>query len=115
MVNKRKKYNARFAPARIKKIMQKDEEIGKVAAAVPVIISRALELFVQSLVRKAEAVTRSRNARTLTPAHLKASILADPRLRFLRETVANIPDVTQEEEGESSGSTHNPLQAAVAA
>ena len=31
--------------ARIKKIMQSDEDVGKVAAAVPVIISRALELF----------------------------------------------------------------------
>ncbi|XP_044040874.1 dr1-associated corepressor isoform X7 [Siniperca chuatsi] len=38
MPSKKKKYNARFPPARIKKIMQTDEEIGKVAAAVPVII-----------------------------------------------------------------------------
>ncbi|GCC21338.1 hypothetical protein chiPu_0019807 [Chiloscyllium punctatum] len=40
MPSKKKKYNARFPPARIKKIMQTDEEIGKVAAAVPVIIWR---------------------------------------------------------------------------
>jgi len=38
MPSKKKKYNARFPPARIKKIMQTDEEVGKVAAAVPVII-----------------------------------------------------------------------------
>jgi hypothetical protein len=55
MPPKRKKYTARFPPvrlliesiclledhllqARIKKIMQTDEEVGKVAAAVPVII-----------------------------------------------------------------------------
>uniref|UniRef100_A0A3B3S060 DR1-associated protein 1 (negative cofactor 2 alpha) n=1 Tax=Paramormyrops kingsleyae TaxID=1676925 RepID=A0A3B3S060_9TELE len=38
MPSKKKKYNSRFPPARIKKIMQTDEEIGKVAAAVPVII-----------------------------------------------------------------------------
>lgn len=102
MVNKRKKYNARFAPARIKKIMQKDEEIGKVAAAVPVIISRALELFVESLVTKASEVTKSRNARTLTPAHIKASILQDERLSFLKDTVSNVPDVVAEDDAEST-------------
>ncbi|KAM4880117.1 dr1-associated corepressor isoform 4-T4 [Sylvia borin] len=70
MPSKKKKYNARFPPARIKKIMQTDEEIGKVAAAVPVIISRALELFLESLLRKACHVTQSRNAKTMTTSHL---------------------------------------------
>lgn len=50
--------------------MQSDEEVGKVAQAVPVIISRALELFVESLLKKAETVTQARNAKTLTPSHL---------------------------------------------
>ncbi|XP_036072616.1 dr1-associated corepressor isoform X2 [Oryzias melastigma] len=70
MPSKKKKYNARFPPARIKKIMQTDEEIGKVAAAVPVIISRALELFLESLLTKACQVTQSRNAKTMTMSHL---------------------------------------------
>ncbi|XP_036182490.1 dr1-associated corepressor isoform X7 [Myotis myotis] len=70
MPSKKKKYNARFPPARIKKIMQTDEEIGKVAAAVPVIISRALELFLESLLKKACQVTQSRNAKTMTTSHL---------------------------------------------
>ncbi|KAJ8963645.1 hypothetical protein NQ314_005492 [Rhamnusium bicolor] len=38
MPSKKKKYNARFPAGRIKKIMQTDEEVGKVAQAVPVII-----------------------------------------------------------------------------
>ncbi|KAG8563584.1 hypothetical protein GDO81_016141 [Engystomops pustulosus] len=70
MPSKKKKYNARFPPARIKKIMQTDEEIGKVAAAVPVIISRALELFLESLLKKACQVTQSRSAKTMTTSHL---------------------------------------------
>lgn len=41
MPSKKKKYNARFPPARIKKIMQADEEVGKVAAVVPVIICKS--------------------------------------------------------------------------
>lgn len=98
MGNKKKKYNARFPPARIKKIMQKDEEVGKVAAPVPVIISRALELFVESLVKRASEVTRSRSAKTLSTSHLKACILADDRLLFLKELVSQIPDVQGDEE-----------------
>lgn len=98
MPSKKKKYNARFPPARIKKIMQTDEEIGKVAAAVPVIISRALELFVESLVTKTSVITKSRNAKTLTAAHLKTCVLADSKFDFLKVVVASVPDVQGEEE-----------------
>ena len=62
--------NSIFFRARIKKIMQTDEDVGKVAAPVPVIISRALELFVENLLKKANQVTLERGARTLTPSHL---------------------------------------------
>lgn len=50
--------------------MQTDDDVGKVAQAVPVIISRALELFVESLLSKAVEVTNAKNAKTLTPPHL---------------------------------------------
>ena len=50
--------------------MQSDEEIGKVAAAVPVIISRALELFVETLLKNANDVIADRGAKTLTQSHL---------------------------------------------
>ncbi|XP_013776405.1 dr1-associated corepressor-like [Limulus polyphemus] len=103
MPSKKKKYNARFPPARIKKIMQTDEEVGKVAAAAPVIISRALELFVESLVKRTSDITRSRNAKTLTTSHLKACIIADPQLHFLKDLVASVPDVQIEEEMATSG------------
>ena len=56
--------------ARIKKIMQSDDEVGKVAAPVPVIISRALEMFAETLLHRARKVTSQRGARTLTPSHL---------------------------------------------
>lgn len=44
MPSKKKKYNSRFPPARIKRIMQADEEVGKVAAVVPVIICKLMSL-----------------------------------------------------------------------
>ncbi|CAL4090662.1 unnamed protein product [Meganyctiphanes norvegica] len=98
MPGKKKKYNARFPPARIKKIMQKDEEVGKVAAPVPVIISRALELFVESLLTRAGAITEARHARTLTPAHLKQCILAERRFDFLQDLVSTVTDINPDGE-----------------
>uniref|UniRef100_A0A3B3TLR7 Dr1-associated corepressor n=1 Tax=Poecilia latipinna TaxID=48699 RepID=A0A3B3TLR7_9TELE len=98
MPSKKKKYNARFPPARIKKIMQTDEEIGKVAAAVPVIISRALELFLESLLTKACQVTQSRNAKTMTMSHLKQCIELEQQFDFLKDLVASVPDMQGEGE-----------------
>ena len=50
--------------------MQSDEDVGKVAAAVPVLISKSLELFAEKLLRSANDVIERRGARTLTPSHL---------------------------------------------
>lgn len=108
MPSKKRKYNARFPAGRIKKIMQTDEEVGKVAQAVPIIISRTLELFVESLLSKAMQVTLMRNARTLSPSHVKQCILAESRFDFLRDLVKNIPDVSAAEEKEMMSAESSP-------
>jgi len=100
---KKKKYNARFPPARIKKIMQTDEDVGKVAQPVPVIISRALELFVENLLKKANDITSQRGARTLTPSHLKMCIKSEKRFDFLKELVSTVPDVQGDHDGDPAG------------
>ncbi|KAM3968613.1 negative cofactor 2 alpha [Aphomia sociella] len=108
MPSKKRKYNARFPAGRIKKIMQTDEEVGKVAQAVPIIISRTLELFVESLLTKAKQVTMARNAKTLSPSHVKQCILAESRFDFLRDLVKNIPDVSAAEEKEMVSAESSP-------
>ncbi|KAM7342996.1 negative cofactor 2 alpha isoform 1-T2 [Cochliomyia hominivorax] len=116
MPSKKKKYNARFPAGRIKKIMQSDEEVGKVAQAVPVIISRTLELFVESLLTKTLKITNSRNAKTLSTSHMKQCIMSEQRFDFLRELVRNIPDISvaeeaanyNEEDNQSSPEEHYP-------
>ncbi|XP_031356430.1 dr1-associated corepressor [Photinus pyralis] len=101
MPSKKKKYNARFPAGRIKKIMQTDEEVGKVAQAVPVIISRTLELFVESLLTKSMQITQARNAKTLTPSHMKQCILSESRFDFLKDLVKNVPDPSAQEDNEN--------------
>ncbi|CRK92630.1 CLUMA_CG006164, isoform A [Clunio marinus] len=102
MPSKKRKYNARFPAGRIKRIMQADEEVGKIAQAVPVIISRTLELFVESLLTKSSSITSSRNAKTLSPSHLKQCIMSEQRFDFLKDLVKSVPDITMED---GSGST----------
>ncbi|KIJ47902.1 hypothetical protein M422DRAFT_163286 [Sphaerobolus stellatus SS14] len=87
-----KSKHTKFPVARIKKIMQKDDEVGKVAQATPVVISKALELFLSNVVEEAHKVTRSRNAKRVEPHHLKHAILNTPLLDFLKEIVEAVPD-----------------------
>ncbi|XP_072757272.1 uncharacterized protein Nc2alpha isoform X2 [Anoplolepis gracilipes] len=111
MPSKKKKYNARFPAGRIKKIMQTDEEVGKVAQAVPIIISRTLELFVHSLLTKTMQITSAKNAKTLSPSHMKQCILSESRFDFLKDLVKSLPDVSgPDDEVPTSPETPGPLQ-----
>ncbi|KAB5565009.1 hypothetical protein DKX38_005063 [Salix brachista] len=56
--------------ARIKKIMQADEDVGKIAQAVPVLVSKALELFLQDLCDNTYEITLQRGAKTMSALHL---------------------------------------------
>lgn len=69
-----------------------DEEVGKVAQAVPVIVSKALEMFMQSLIDETSKETRSRNAKKMSMAHLKRTICTVEQFDFLKEIVAKVPD-----------------------
>eukprot|EP00744_Colponema_vietnamica_P012166 GILI01017078.1.p1 GENE.GILI01017078.1~~GILI01017078.1.p1 ORF type:complete len:155 (-),score=21.17 GILI01017078.1:37-501(-) len=96
----KKKYSSRFPMARVKKIMQMDEEVGKIATATPVLISKALEMFIQELLEQTAQVTKGRRAKTVTAGHVKACVLNNERFDFLKSLVDKIPDV-EEKEAES--------------
>lgn len=89
--------------------MQADDEVGKIAQAVPIIISRTLELFVESLLTKSSQITIARNAKTLSPTHLKQCINSESRFDFLKDLVKNIPDIAVDDatSSVSSHTSHN--------
>ncbi|KAJ8592944.1 histone-fold-containing protein [Rhizopogon salebrosus TDB-379] len=89
---KTKNKQTKFPVARIKKIMQKDEEVGKVAQATPVVISKALELFLAMIVEEATKVTVERGAKKVEAYHLKHAIETTEMLDFLKEIVESVPD-----------------------
>ncbi|XP_076924014.1 uncharacterized protein LOC143586331 [Bidens hawaiensis] len=89
----RKKLDTRFPAARIKKIMQSDEDVGKIAMAVPLLVSKALELFLQDLCDRTYEVTLQRGAKTLNSMHLKQCVQSFNVFDFLRDTVGKVPDL----------------------
>ncbi|KAJ8341369.1 hypothetical protein SKAU_G00336600 [Synaphobranchus kaupii] len=85
MPRQKRKYNVRFPPGRIKKIMQKDTEVGRIAAAVPVIISRALEMFLKSFLTMTSQITQSKHSRVMSMAHMKQCIENERLFDFLKD------------------------------
>ncbi|PLN81848.1 histone-fold-containing protein [Aspergillus taichungensis] len=82
----------KFPVARIKRIMQADEDVGKVAQVTPIAVSKALELFMISLVTKAAREARDRNSKRVTASHLKHAVAKDEVLDFLADIIAKVPD-----------------------
>ncbi|TIA80693.1 hypothetical protein E3P98_02544 [Wallemia ichthyophaga] len=87
----KKQKNTKFPVARIKKIMQMDDEVGKVAQATPVLISKALELFMQALVDETIKITQEKGAKKMTAQHLKQTISNTEQFDFLTEIADKIP------------------------
>jgi hypothetical protein len=93
--------------ARIKKIMQKDEEVGKVAQATPVVIcsfifqccccsnpvvhpAKALELFLAMIIDESSKVTLERGSKKVESYHLCAFLtlhFPPTRTNFLIESM----------------------------
>ncbi|KAJ7048542.1 histone-fold-containing protein [Mycena amicta] len=89
---KNKNKQTKFPVARIKRIMQKDEEVGKVAQATPIVISKALELFLGLIIDEASKVTIERGSKKVEAYHLKHAVVTTEMLDFLKELVEAVPD-----------------------
>ncbi|KAI0984889.1 hypothetical protein GJ496_005133 [Pomphorhynchus laevis] len=87
-VSIKRRRNVQFPPARVKRIIQKNEKIGKLSSCVPVMVSRALEQFIEQLVGSACEITLSRGAKTLTPLHIQELVsIRSTRFSFLQNCV----------------------------
>ncbi|KAK4927056.1 hypothetical protein LTR66_016314, partial [Elasticomyces elasticus] len=64
----------KLAPARIKKLIQADQEVGKLAQAVPIAVAKALEQFIATVVAAGAVEAASKNTKRVTPKHLKEAL-----------------------------------------
>ncbi|KAJ6155192.1 hypothetical protein N7470_005758 [Penicillium chermesinum] len=97
----------KFPVARIKRIMQADEDVGKVAQVTPIAVSKALELFMISLVTKAAQEARDRNSKRVTATHLKHAVAKDEVLDFLQDIISKVPDQPAGRKHDEDGSDQN--------
>jgi histone H3/H4 len=80
----------KFPTARIKRIMQADEEVGKVAQQTPIAVGKALEMFMIHIVTKSAEVAKEKNSKRVTAAMLKQVVESDEQWDFLREIVSKV-------------------------
>uniref|UniRef100_A0A3B1J762 DR1 associated protein 1 n=1 Tax=Astyanax mexicanus TaxID=7994 RepID=A0A3B1J762_ASTMX len=101
MPGQKRKYNVRFPPGRIKKIMQKDTEVGRMATAVPVII-KALEMFLISFLTKTSLITHSKNSRVMSVNH-KQCIESEKLFDFLKDLAVQACGASTQKEVKAKG------------
>lgn len=82
----------KFPTARIKRIMQADEEVGKVAQQTPIAVGKALELFMVQIVSKSADVAKDNNSKRITAQMLKQAVEVNPQWDFLQEIVAKVSE-----------------------
>ncbi|KAG5991461.1 hypothetical protein E4U43_004022 [Claviceps pusilla] len=91
----------KFPTARIKRIMQADEEVGKVAQQTPIAVGKALELFMIQMVSSSADVAKEKGSKRVTASMLKQVVETDDQWDFLRDIVSR---VEHEKEGAKSKS-----------
>ncbi|KAH6890436.1 hypothetical protein B0T10DRAFT_318970 [Thelonectria olida] len=88
----------KFPTARIKRIMQADEEVGKVAQQTPIAVGKALELFMIQMVSKSADIAKDKGSKRVTASMLKQVVEEDDQWDFLRDIVSRVEN---EKEGKA--------------
>ncbi|KAK9900069.1 hypothetical protein P389DRAFT_187175 [Cystobasidium minutum MCA 4210] len=92
-----------FPAARVKRIMQQDDDVGKVATASPIVMAKATELFLYEMLNSIEREARAKSTKKVSMYHVKRAVENTPSLDFLKDLVSTIPDPSgADEEYESS-------------
>lgn len=92
----RRRGSSAFPVARIKKMMQSDDDVGKIATATPVLVAKALECMMEDVLKDAATIAIERRTKTVTPQHLKQSVCTNDQFDFLRTILASVPALDNE-------------------
>ncbi|TBU05017.1 hypothetical protein CWI36_0685p0040 [Hamiltosporidium magnivora] len=66
-----KKRINKFPAARIKRIMQSDEEIGKVSTSAPIVLGKAIELFMKDIIMSSVEISKKNKSSKITMKELE--------------------------------------------
>lgn len=95
IINNFEKIKTHFPAARIKKIMQSDEDIGKVAQATPIVVGRALEMFMTNLLIISIKQAKSAGSKRINASHIRSAVENTEQFDFLMEAVDKYPPLKQ--------------------
>ena len=93
MVPGKKKVKPVLPAAKVKRMMQEDEDVGKVTPGGPEVVAKAVELFVVEMGRKLDEISLSTAQTIVGPAHLKLLVKREKVYDFLADIVADAPDL----------------------
>lgn len=79
--------------SRIKRMMQADEDVGKIVKTTPLVMAKALELFLTKLFEATKDTALAHGASIISPVHLKAAVEANETFDFLEDLVKGVPDL----------------------
>lgn len=89
------KIKSHFPAARIKKIMQSDEDIGKVAQATPIVVGRALEIFMTNLLQVSIKQAKQNGVKRINASHIRSAVENTEQFDFLIDAVEKYPPLKQ--------------------
>lgn len=75
----------KFPIAKIKRIIQSNQEVGKVSSTTPILISKCLEMFIEDLIVETSKITKNKQSKTMTVQHLKECIDNNDKFEILRK------------------------------
>ncbi|XP_003380249.1 negative cofactor 2 complex subunit alpha [Trichinella spiralis] len=84
---------ARIPPVKVKRVLQSNEEVGKMSNAIPILFctfAQLLEHFIEQLLIKADEVANGLSVKTLTPVHM------EPTFSFLNPLLAEFGDYSKD-------------------
>ena len=88
-----KKKKTRFPISRIRKLIQLNENVGKATAAVPVVLSKALELFLSDLSKKLMAAAEQHKTTKIVPAHFEEVLAENEELYGFLKSVGKAEEI----------------------
>lgn len=104
-MKKKNDSDLRFSILKVKKLMQENKEIGKIAKMTPYVIcnasnlAKSLEFFISELMEKsADSALKGKNTKVFA-LDLKRSVLDSPHLAFLLDIVNDISDEKTKKRG----------------
>eukprot|EP00917_Polyrhabdina_sp_WS-2016_P013001 GHVP01028615.1.p2 GENE.GHVP01028615.1~~GHVP01028615.1.p2 ORF type:complete len:105 (+),score=23.26 GHVP01028615.1:770-1084(+) len=75
---------------KVKRIMQRDEEVGKIAVESPFLVCKATEMFLVALVMSGMEIANERGSTRICDIDLKKTIESNQCYDFLVELVKNV-------------------------